>query len=147
MTDDRLKNLLRLAESAKARQALGADASAQRTSSEAAASDWGYTQSMMHKVVSDLNLELESKGFALMLEIGGPMSSEQIAQGSVRINNLGGTKDLTFVVRSDDGTIHIRLPVRSREVRVVQHASFDKDQWQDILYEYVSAAFRDECRA
>lgn len=122
-----------------ASEAAAASASKQDAAANAAAA-WAGTQAMMQKVLQDINLELGEDDPKLVLEFELPRSDNRLGEGSVGLRRIDGLTDLSFTVWSSDGTISIRLPDdrRSKEHKLPL-LELDKDQWRQILYEYMEA--------
>ena len=148
MADERLNRIKRLMAAKRERQAQAASeaaaASATRQYAAAnAAGAWSGTQSMMQKVLDDINLELDEDDPKLVLEFVLPQSDNRLGEGSVGLRRIDGLTDLSFTAWSSDGTISIRLPDdrRSREHKLPL-LELDKDQWRELLYEYMEARLR-----
>lgn len=122
-----------------ASEAAAASATRQYAAANAAAA-WAGTQSMMQKVLDDINLELDEDDPKLVLEFVLPQSDNRLGEGSVGLRRIDGLTDLSFTAWSSDGTISIRLPDdrRSREHKLPL-LELDKDQWRELLYEYLEA--------
>lgn len=125
-----------------ASEAAAASATRQYAAANAAAA-WSGTQSMMQKVLDDINLELDEDDPKLVLEFVLPQSDNRLGEGSVGLRRIDGLTDLSFTAWSSDGTISIRLPDdrRSREHKLPL-LELDKDQWRELLYEYMEARLR-----
>lgn len=148
MSDERLNRIKRLMAAKRERQAQAASeaaaASATRQYAAAnAAGAWSGTQSMMQKVLDDINLELDEDDPKLVLEFVLPQSDNRLGEGYVGLRRIDGLTDLSFTAWSSDGTISIRLPDdrRSREHKLPL-LELDKDQWRELLYEYMEARLR-----
>ena len=148
MADERLNRIKRLMAAKRERQAQAASeaaaASATRQYAAAnAAGAWSGTQSMMQKVLDDINLELDEDDPKLVLEFVLPQSDNRLGEGYVGLRRIDGLTDLSFTAWSSDGTISIRLPDdrRSREHKLPL-LELDKDQWRELLYEYMEARLR-----
>ena len=145
MADDRLNRIKRMMAAKRERdaqaasEAAAASASKQDAAANAAAA-WAGTQAMMQKVLQDINLELGEDDPKLVLEFTLPRSDNRLGEGSVGLRKIDGVTDLSITVWSSDGTISIRLPDdrRSREHKLPL-LELDKDQWRQILYEYMEA--------
>lgn len=122
-----------------ASEAAAVSATKQDAAANAAAA-WAGTQAMMQKVLQDINLELGEDDPKLVLEFTLPRSDNRLGEGSVGLRKIDGVTDLSITVWSSDGTISIRLPDdrRSREHKLPL-IELDKDQWRQILYEYMEA--------
>ncbi len=122
-----------------ASEAAAASATRQYAAANAAAA-WSGTQSMMQKVLDDINLELDEDDPKLVLEFVLPQSDNRLGEGYVGLRRIDGLTDLSFTAWSSDGTISIRLPDdrRSREHKLPL-LELDKDQWRELLYEYLEA--------
>jgi len=145
LADERLNRIKRLMAAKRERQAQAASeaaaASATRQYAAAnAAAAWAGTQSMMQKVLDDINLELDEDDPKLVLEFVLPQSDNRLGEESVGLRRIDGLSDLSFTAWSSDGTISIRLPDdrRSREHKLPL-LELDKDQWRELLYEYLEA--------
>lgn len=125
-----------------ASEAAAASATRQYAAANAAAA-WSGTQSMMQKVLDDINLELDEDDPKLVLEFVLPQSDNRLGEGYVGLRRIDGLTDLSFTAWSSDGTISIRLPDdrRSREHKLPL-LELDKDQWRELLYEYMEARLR-----
>ena len=148
MADERLNRIKRLMAAKRERQAQAASeaaaASATRQYAAAnAAAAWSGTQSMMQKVLDDINLELDEDDSKLVLEFVLPQSDNRLGEGSVGLRRIDGLTDLSFTAWSSDGTVSIRLPDdrRSGEHKLTL-LELDKDQWRELLYEYLEARLR-----
>ena len=125
-----------------ASEAAAASATRQYAAANAAGA-WSGTQSMMQKVLDDINLELDEDDPKLVLEFVLPQSDNRLGEGYVGLRRIDGLTDLSFTAWSSDGTISIRLPDdrRSREHKLPL-LELDKDQWRELLYEYMEARLR-----
>jgi len=148
LADERLNRIKRLMAAKRERQAQAASEAAaasatRRYAAANAAAAWSGTQSMMQKVLDDINLELDEDDPKLVLEFVLPQSDNRLGEGYVGLRRIDGLTDLSFTAWSSDGTISIRLPDdrRSREHKLPL-LELDKDQWRELLYEYMEARLR-----